>query len=326
MINTKEFKKYALGCGADVIRIGSMDGWEGAPPQADARYIFPDATRIIGLAFRIPRGYLRGIEEGTFFSVYEFMGYSGMNWRYMPHVLRQLVCYIEDQGYEAVPIPNWDHYAYNNHSEYAKETVGQRFHSRPVAPGKPRPDVALSFKAAAVIANLGEIGWSKMVLTPEFGPLQRVVFILTEAPLDLDDPIPPGTLCDRCMLCAKNCTGCAIPCDKSVKVRINGMDIEHADLDLARCSNAYSGGNKEFNPFWDPESDIEPESFMNEYLSRKYYGPDGPCPHIFGVRNNPAIEGGRGCMRACLSHLESQGKLTRKFRHPFRRRKEWRMD
>ena len=329
MLKTSELKKFAKACGADVIRIGSMDGWEGAPKQLDARYIFPDATRIIGLAFRIPRGYLRGIEEGTFFSVYEFMGYSGMNWRYMPHVLRQIVCYIEDFGYEAVPIPNWDAFSYNyKYSDYGIAT-NPKFHSRPVSPDKPCPDVVLSFRAATVISNLGEIGWSKMVLTPEYGPLVRVAFILTEAPLELDEPIPPGTLCDRCMLCAKNCTGNAIPTDKSIKVKIAGMDIEHCALDCAKCSNAYSGGNPQFNPFWNPESELVPENFMNEYLSPKYYGSPkgtgGPCPQIMRTRNNPAIEGARGCMRACLNHLESQGKLTQKFHKPFKRRKEWQL-
>jgi hypothetical protein len=331
MISTKELKKYSKACGADVIKIGSMSGWEGAPKQMDPRYIFPDAKSIIGLAFRIPRGYLRGIEEGTFFSAYEFLGYSGMNWRYMPHVLRQIVCYIEDHGYEAVPVANWDAFAYNQYTDYAStHQTNSGFHSRPVSSKKPCPDVAISFKAAAVVSNLGEIGWSKMILTPEFGPLVRVAFILTEAPLDLDDPITPGTLCDRCMLCAKDCTGNAIPRDKSVKVKIAGMEIEHSDLNIARCSNAYSGGNKKFNPFWDPQCNLEADDFMDEYLSPQYFGnpkgEGGPCPHIMHVRNNPAIEGGRGCMRACLAHLESQGKLKYKFHKPFRRRKEWSLD
>ena len=324
MFNARTLKKKAMEYGADAIRIGSMDGWEGAPKQHDARYIFPDARSIIGLAFRIPRGYLRGIEEGTYFSVYEFMGYSGMNWTFIPLVLRNIVCFIEDHGYEAVPIPNWDAWAYRRYEEYAgtpKRTI-----SRPVAPDKPHPDVSISFKAAAVISNLGEIGWSKMVLTPEFGPRNRVAFILTDAPLDLDPPILPGTLCDRCMLCAANCTGCAIPRDKSVKVKIAGMEIEHCDLDLARCSNAYSGGNRQFNPFWDPASDLRPENFMEEYLSPKYYGPEGPIAHMQKTRNNPAIEGARGCMRACIMHLEQQGKLKNKFKHPFRRHAEWKLD
>jgi len=36
-----------------------------------------------------------------------------------------------------------------------------------------------------------------------------------------------------------------------------------------------------------------------------------------------ALEGGRGCMRACMVHLEEQGKLTNTFTQPFRRRPQW---
>lgn len=330
-LTTSELKKFAKACGADICRIGAMSGFEGAPKQMDPRYIFPDAKSIIGLGFRIPRGYLRGIEEGTFFSVYEFMGYSGMNWRYMPHVMRQIVCYIEDHGYEAVPLPNWDAFAHKDYTDYAApENRVKPFHSRPVAPDKPAPDVAISVRAAAVVSNLGEIGWSKMILTPEFGPFVRCVFIITEAELEYDKPILPGTLCDRCKLCARMCTGQAIPMDKSIKLKINGMEIEHADLDLPKCSNAYSGAVREFNPFWNPDFKMEDENFMNEYLSGKYYGSPrgtgGPCPQIMHVRNNPAIEAGRGCLRACYAHLEAQGKLTCKFYKPFKRHKEWKLD
>jgi formate hydrogenlyase subunit 6/NADH:ubiquinone oxidoreductase subunit I len=331
-MKTEELKKFAKACGADVIKIGSMDNWEGASKQMDPRYIFPDARSIIGLGFRIPRGYLRGIEEGTFFSIYEFMGYSGMNWRYMPHVLRRIVCFIEDHGYEAVPLPNWDAFSHNGYTDYPNEAHGGRqpFRSRPVAEGLPAPDVTISFRIAAVVSNLGEIGWSKMILTPEFGPMVRAVFIITEAELDCDPPIPPGTLCDQCKLCAKMCTGKAIPMKDSVKVKIGNMEIEHCNLDIARCSNAYSGGVKKFNPFWDPKIELDENSYMDKYQAPEYYGAPkgngGPCPHIMHTRNNPAIEGARGCVRACYVHLEKQGKLTHKFHKPFRRRKQWELD
>ena len=40
-----------------------MERFEGAPKEQDPRYIQPAAKSCIVLAFRIPRGYLRGIEE-----------------------------------------------------------------------------------------------------------------------------------------------------------------------------------------------------------------------------------------------------------------------
>ena len=60
-------KEAALSAGADLCGIGSMDRFEGAPRDMDPRYLFPEAKSVVGLAFRIPRGVQRGIEEGTQF-------------------------------------------------------------------------------------------------------------------------------------------------------------------------------------------------------------------------------------------------------------------
>ncbi|MBN2311159.1 MAG: (4Fe-4S)-binding protein, partial [Candidatus Hydrogenedentes bacterium] len=81
---TEAVKRLARDAGADLVGIGSMDRYEGAPKPFDVRYIFPEATSIIGLAFRIPRGYLRGVEEGTHFYQYPSMGYANINEVYAP--------------------------------------------------------------------------------------------------------------------------------------------------------------------------------------------------------------------------------------------------
>jgi len=75
-----------------------MDRYEGAPKQYDARYIYPEAKVIIGFGFRIPRGYLRGVEEGTHFYQYPAMGYANINEVYAPAVIPDVVCHIEDLG------------------------------------------------------------------------------------------------------------------------------------------------------------------------------------------------------------------------------------
>ena len=56
--------------------------------------------------------------------------------------------------------------------------------TRPTREGNVAPDLQFQFRIAAVACGLGEIGWSKMLLTPEFGPLQRVAFIFTDAEVD----------------------------------------------------------------------------------------------------------------------------------------------
>ncbi len=69
-------------------------------------------------------------------------------------------------------------------NEYAKTNTAHHRSvqiTRPTRDGGVAPDLQFQFRIVAVACGLGEIGWSKMLLTPEFGPLQRVAFIFTDA-------------------------------------------------------------------------------------------------------------------------------------------------
>ena len=236
MIDKEKLRSYAKQCGADLCGFASMDRFEGAPKQMDPRYIFPDAKTCIVLAFRIPRGYFRGVEEGTYFCNYTAMGYAGINEVYGPIVLRELCCYIEDQGYEAVPIPNISFR--NNAPEFSDLRVeNPPLISLPVAEGKPAPDILIDMRAAAYAAGLGEYGWSKVFLTPEFGPMQRFVALLTDLEVE-PDPIFEGKICDRCMSCARACSGHAISTKESDHLCIAGHDVEFCKLDAIRLTGA----------------------------------------------------------------------------------------
>lgn len=314
MLNSEMLKDAALGLGADLCGIASMDRFEGAPKQQDPRYIFPDAKACISLAFRIPRGYLRGIEEGTYFVAYTAMGYSGMNKVYMPTVQRGICCFLEDHGYEAAPITN----AIGASSvPYSTQTHDSTI-SRPVREGYPNPDILVDERIAAYAAGLGEIGYSKVFLTPEFGPFQRFATILTDAPLE-PDPIFEGGLCDKCKQCVKQCTGCAISGDETESIVVAGRKIEWGKLDYMKCSVAYKGGNPSFNPFM--RDTYDPEKYKDKYCGYPDLEKDSGYPQVLG--NNPALEGARGCMRACYVHLEERGVLKKKFVNRFRKRPQW---
>ena len=317
MIDSKEIKKAAKAFGADICGIASMDRFEGAPKQQDPRYIFPDARACVVLAFRIPRGYLRGIEEGTYFTAYAAMGYGGLNLIYTPIVLRQLTCFIEDQGYESAPIPNM--YPGATISFATQDVIPNR--SRPVRSGLAMTDVMMDMRVAAYAAGLGEFGWSKMFLTPEFGPAQRFVALLTDAPLE-PDPIFSGKICDRCKLCVKACSGNAISATETESITVAGHKQEWGKLDCTACSVAYRGGNAEYNPFMRPEANEE--EYKDNYCGRPKLDEYCGYPKLF--EHNPALEGARGCMRECLIHLEEKGILTRKYANKFRRRQAWRLE
>jgi epoxyqueuosine reductase len=315
MVTSQQVKDFARECGADVVGIGSMDRFEGAPKEMDPRYIFPEAKAIIGLAFRIHRGCFRGIEEGTFWGAYASMGYAGINFRDAPIVLRAVCSALEDEGWEAVPIQNMLFLNPLNPTDGTPRSV-----SRPVSPDKPAPDVMLHYRIAAYICGMGEIGYSKVFLTPEFGPRQRFVFLLTDAPLE-PDPIFEGKICDRCKLCVRDCTVGALSTEETVKVTVAGRELEWAKLDERKCSGGYLGANPEFSPFTPPDYDME-SSF-----GRLYGASDIPYNQASsGMFHLPgALEGARGCIRACFIHLEETGRVKNVFQSPFRKRKPWKL-
>lgn len=319
MFNAQTVKAYAKSCGADLVGITPMERFEGAPKQMDPRYIFPGGKVMIVLGFRILRGTLRGIEEGTFFSNYASMGYAAINKIRQPMVLWDICNRIEDEGYEAVPIPNNFPWSGTDASGFDPASLGKvrENWSRPVSPDKPAPDVFVQLRIAAFCAGLGEIGYSKIFLTPEFGPRQRLAAIITDAPLE-PDLLFEGKLCDRCLACARDCTGQAISRNKTVKVTVAGRELEWAEIDFERCGRAFCGGSAEHNPFM---IDAEDERGFNQpcYQAQAY---KVPMQYDYGR----ALEGGRGCIRACMVHLEQQGKLENSFKNPFRSGKPWKLD
>ncbi|MFO8079176.1 MAG: hypothetical protein R6V07_02615 [Armatimonadota bacterium] len=314
MLTAEKVKQAAKAMGADLVGIGTPDRWEGAPVQMDPRFIMPEARSIIAFGFRVMRGSLRGVEEGTFFSNYSSMGYGALNWLYIPMTMMNVAKYIEDFGYEAIPLGHLSPWR-------AIDNVGElRDISRPVEPGKPAPDVMVHLRIAAFLCGLGEIGWSKMFLTPQFGPRQRVAVMMTEAELE-PDPIMEPYLCDRCMLCASDCPGDCIPTDQSqsVKVNLGGHDVEWGDVDHERCGIYFRAG------------EILEDGEKGDYMPGRDDVAPGPLSPFYRKPNNiythgEGISGSIGCTRACMIHLEEQGKLGNTFQTPFRRKPMWRVD
>jgi ferredoxin len=318
MLTSDQVKAAAAELGADLCGIASMDRFEGAPKQQDPRYIFPDAKACVVLAFRIPRGYYRGIEEGTYFAAYPALGYGGLNTIYMPMVLQRMCCFIEDAGYEASPVPN----TYPGTSIPFETQQFNPRRSRPVSPDKPHPDVLVDYRIAAFAAGLGEIGYSKVFLTPQFGPRQRFVMILTDAPLVADAIYDGPPLCDRCKRCVAECSAGAISATETESVVVAGRKLEWGKLDWLKCSVAYRGGDARYNPFMRPGAD--PSKYQGKYCGRPEL--DELCGYPKLYNHNASLEGARGCTRACMIHLEQRGVLSNKFVNPFRRRKPWQLD
>ena len=317
MLTSEKIKECAKRAGADIVGIASMDRFDGAPKQMDPRYIFPDANSMVVMGFRHFRGLFRGIEEGTFFAAYSSMGYAGINYIYQPLVLWEVGSLIEDDGYEAIPIPNNFPWPNVDFSGRDPEKTGKMNpdKSLPISPDKPAPNVFTQLRIAAFCAGLGQIGYSKMLLSPEFGPRQRIAALITDAPLQ-PDPLFDGELCDKCMACVNACSVGAIPKDDVVKITVAGRDLEWGNIDMKKCSTGFSGAAKQANPFM--RTPAEEEGFTKGGgAARK------KIPTIYMYAR--ALEGASGCIRACTIHLEQQGKMKNVFKERFRRKKPWKL-
>ena len=318
MITSADVKAAAKRLGADIVGIGSIDRWSTAPIQMDPKQIMPRAKSIIALGFRVLRGSLRGVEEGTYFSNYSAMGYGGITYLYMPMTVINLSKMIEDAGYEAVPMGHQSDWRAIDNSGFMKENF-----SRPVAPGKAAPDVMINLRIAGFLCGIGEIGYSKMLLTPEFGPRVRVGIIITDMELEPDPIIEPGTLCNRCMACVRECPGGCIPADRTIKENVGGYELEWADVDMEKCDWVFQGGAElkegETGNFF-VGSKSRDGKFKPSDISPFYTAPK----HLYN--SGKAICGAKGCTRACMISLERRGVLKNKFESPFRTEKQWRVD
>ena len=359
MISSKLIKDAALAAGADLCGISPMSRFDGAPDIMNPQKLFPEAKSCIGFAFRIPRGVQRGIEEGTQFYQYPSMAYGGINDIFAPAVLYHVGKVIEDEGYEAFAYRNTgarsaisdmdgspgstispeEMIEVNEASKNAPVHHRTVQYTRPVREGSVPPDLLVQFRIAAVACGLGEIGWSKMLLTPEFGPLQRVAFIFTDAEFDEYDEMYNGEpLCRKCGACVRECPGGCIPAlnsGKKVTVDIAGKVQEWGDIDMWRCYAFYTHAGRYYNPFvpkevWDENKDGKLDLMegitdvaSEEEIVKVYSALQKFFPNFVGY--NMAKCG--GCIRACVSVLEKKGGcMEGRFKEPLRTKKAWRLD
>jgi ferredoxin len=319
MLTSEQVKNAARSFGADIVGIGSIDRWAHAPINNDPKQILPEAKSVICLGFRIHRGTFRSLDEGSYYSGYTTTGFADLNNFVGPLVQRRLASFIEDTGNEAAIVVFASNKIANPTAPAPRDENGHL---------KAEPDVFFNHRIGAVLCGVGQIGLSRLVITPEFGPGQRFFFLLTDAELT-PDPIMEQNLCDGCGECLRKCPGRALS-RRSDDVNIpQTVDIRRFTIDPGKCGLVHGGAISPFAPEQvrsyamniingdeNTTADGQPrprQSQIMEFLRGKipytanamelYHSPAGLC-------------GGKGCMRACIAHLEKRGKLTHKFNRP----------
>ena len=213
-MNASEIKKLALDCGADLVGIASADRFKDQPMEENPLQIKPDTRSVIVLGFRILRGALRGIENGSSWGTYTACDPAGMS-AYLVETTYNFCRKLEIRGFEALPL--------------IRHSYDLRNKGVPVSPDRAAPDVIIDMELAAYNAGLGELGMGKFFLTPQFGPRQVFSAVLTELELE-PDPVFSGKLCDHCGECVRACPACALNTE-----RVTGGTMPHWTLRTESC-------------------------------------------------------------------------------------------
>ncbi len=290
---TRDVKRIALEAGADLVGIAPIERFAGAPEGFHPAGIFSHTRSVIALGVRMLRGALKTIEEGNYWQAYNCDSYQYLNEILAPHLLRKIILHLERHGYTSVPL----------HNPFAFHT------GRPVRPGGTRPDGGISLRVIGCAAGLGELGRSKLFLTPQFGPRQRMFGILTDAELVGDEQLPPGSVCDDCGACTRACPADALDGERTCEVRIGDYTYTHVPLDCARCAPIHQGWDPTYSPFVGPDSSRDNPPHYFQFLQRRF--------------RHQSTCGGRGCVRACVDHLEKAGRLAETYRTPMIEGEQW---
>jgi hypothetical protein len=333
-LTSQKLKDFAQSTGLDLLGVANIERFQGAPQRMHPAEIFPEARSVIVTARRITRGVYRGIEEGTLWNNYTFYGYNKLNTLFRPKGTYETACYIEDHGWEAVPC-----YPGVPEAQSPRE---------PLRPGRAAPDVQMAIRIAGCAAGIGEMGWSKVFLTRRFGPRVRLGMILTDAELEPDPLVTEEQrVCDRCMACVADCPGHCIPHRRdndTVSVEIEGVRFEWANVDMGKCTLTHHGLNKEASPFLAKDCpglrlNVSEQKLTEEEAYKLCYTVAGgswrpteqfPSGRVIDYYKNMlettgyyAVCGARGCIRACMMHLEKTGRIEQTFENEFRRRPMW---
>ncbi|MCL1806122.1 MAG: epoxyqueuosine reductase [Oscillospiraceae bacterium] len=178
-MNADMVKQIALGLGADLCGIASIDRFGGAPEGFHPCDILPSCKTVVVLAKRFPAGTIR-CETTVPYTVTRNTLSTELD------ILSVRFCAkMEEAGVTAVPT--------GTISPTREDTKTGRWRG------------AVSAKHSAAAAGLGRIGKNTLLVTPEFGNMVWLNAVLTDAGLEPDDMLAGDPCPEGCSLCIDSC-------------------------------------------------------------------------------------------------------------------------
>ncbi|MDW7740376.1 MAG: reductive dehalogenase domain-containing protein [Bacillota bacterium] len=210
---------FARSKGADLVGIADADSFliQDEQNKFCPRFYLPEAKSVIVIGLKLVDSIwdrLTGNYDPYSTNLHSYLMHY--NYDQLDFISCQVARFLEDIGYDGYPIEA------RTETKSGKVFVG-----------------LFPFKEAAVLAGMGRIGKSSLLITPEFGPRVRLTAVITDAPLDTTIEAEPGTVedvCNSCTLCIDQCPAGAISYDKEKKVTVIDKEMCQARMDWAQCA------------------------------------------------------------------------------------------
>jgi len=175
---TQEIKMIALSEGACIFGVAPVKRFQDAPSGHKTREILPKAKNVVVTGLKLLDGIVETIPSRPYALQYTLLNNE------LNRIALKISRHLEAHGYRSVPIP-----------------------ASGMVPGKLAGEA--SHRHAAVMAGLGELGVSNLLITPKFGSRVRLVSVITEAPLK-PSPLSRSRVCNRCYKCVEACPAHAL--------------------------------------------------------------------------------------------------------------------
>ena len=224
---TQRIKVLAHELGCDLVGFANIERFDEAPIKMSPKGIMPTAKTVIVCAIHHPDATVE-LEGGLHGQSQVFESYTvqyTMNHK-LDHISFEIGRFLDNNGYNAVPIVSSNIWRYRSYKE-----LNAVF----------SPDMSHIY--SAVCAGLAELGWHGMAMSPEYGPRNRFVSIITDAELEPTPLLPGGTLCDMCGECIRCCPTNSYrkECNGVKKINITDKDgkvytHKFANKNLWRCA------------------------------------------------------------------------------------------
>lgn len=269
---TAKVKECAYSIGADLVGISPISRFKNAPIMMSPQGILPTAQSVIVCAIHhLDEAIeLGGEEHPQIIGPYSIQYVMNVK---LDYIAFRVARFLDRLGYEAVPIAASNIWRYRPFGDMNAVFA---------------PDMSHIY--AATCAGLGQVGWHGLTMSPEYGPRNRFISIITNAPLCPTPLYDESKLCDMCGSCIEHCPMDAYRKEvDGVKIlEVEGKEFRFANKNLWRCA---------WGEHFDLDLDLEIPDVIDEQVILDTIDKHGMRSGEMGC-----------CVKYCLpKHLRSDG-------------------